>query len=274
MPVTVVEKFQSPRITTGQNGSIEGLYLVFGAADAAEAQSAVEAEAAAGYMGLPAQSIRLEQSTPTTFDAEVLYASQPPSGSPPPETGQSTTAFDTGGGTQRITQSKATVNRYAAAGATAPDFKGAINVTKDGVEGVDIVVPVYAFEETHYIDDAAVTAVYRGKLFALTGKTNDAAFRGFNEGEVLFLGARGSKRGGPDGEDWEITFRFAASPNRTGLTVGDIASINKKGWEYLWVRYEDQLDEAALSAVKRPTSVHVERVYDAGDFAELAIGVL
>jgi len=48
---------------------------------------------------------------------------------------------------------------------------------------------------------------------------------------VLFLGATGSERGeGPD-DDWEITFRFAANPNQTGLSVGSISGISKKGWK-------------------------------------------
>jgi hypothetical protein len=45
------------------------------------------------------------------------------------------------GGTQHITQSLATIQKYAAAG-TAPDFGGAIGVTHDSVEGVDITVPM------------------------------------------------------------------------------------------------------------------------------------
>jgi hypothetical protein len=70
---------------------------------------------------------------------------------------------------------------------------------------------------------------------------------------VLFLGASGSQRGT---EDWEITFSFAASPNATGLTVGDITGIEpKKGWEYLWVRYADAEDaETLVKQPARPTS--------------------
>jgi len=82
------------------------------------------------------------------------------------------------------------------------------------------------------------------------------------------LGASGSKRGD---DEWEITFRFAASPNVTGLTVGDITGVDKKGWEYLWVRYSDAEDQKVL--VKQPTAVYVEKVYESGSFAGLGIGV-
>ena len=86
-------------------------------------------------------------------------------------------------------------------------------------------------------------------------------------GEVLFLGASGSQRGE---DDWEITFRFAASPNVTGLTVGPITGIAKRGWEYLWVRYSDAEDQHVL--VKQPIAAYVEKVYDEGNFAGLGIG--
>ena len=82
---------------------------------------------------------------------------------------------------------------YAASG-TVPDFGGAIGVTHDNVEGVDITIPVYSFPETHFLDAAFVTPGYYGTLFNLTGKVNDASFKGLAAGECLFLGASGSIR--------------------------------------------------------------------------------
>lgn len=111
-----------------------------------------------------------------------------------------------------------------------------------------------------------VTPAYRGTLFNLTGKVNNASFKGLAAGECLFLGASGAKRGS---DDWEITFRFAGSPNRTGITVG---GISKKGWEYLWVRYADVEDTASNTLVKRLVAAYVEKVYEEGNFAALGIG--
>jgi hypothetical protein len=56
-------------------------------------------------------------------------------------------------------------------------------------------------------------------------------------------------------EDWEIAFKFAASPNATDLTVGDITGIEKKGWEYLWVRYADAEDEETL--IQQPVAAPI-----------------
>ena len=271
MPVTLTELVDSRETTAGDRPSATFHYVLEGTSDDGTAKTLVENSTPETYGDLKRESIRLEpiwvDTTATTgaWDVTVEYVAPE---EVEPETGDSSFSFDTGGGTQHVTQSIQTVGSYAPAGKTAPNFKGGIGVTHDNVEGVDITIPVYNFSETHYIDDALVTPAYRGKLFSLTGKVNNAAFKGCAAGECLFLGASGSKRGE---EDWEITFRFAASPNRTNITVGDITVASKKGWEYLWVRYADEEDAAAKMLVKRPIAAYVEKVYEEGDFSQLGI---
>ncbi|MEX2373924.1 MAG: hypothetical protein WD800_09005, partial [Dehalococcoidia bacterium] len=244
MPIEVEEKFESRESQTGSNAWIERLYLVRGTDDDLAAKAALGDTAPSLYDGLTRQSRHIERIGEQLWLGTAHYA-RSESSTEPPETGDSVFSFDTGGGTQHITQSLATVGSYPG---DAPDHQGAIGVTADAVEGVDITVPVYHFSETHYIPASQVTLGYRGDLFHLTGKVNNAGFRGLAAGECLFLGASGSQRGA--GEDWEISFRFAGSPNRTGLSVGSITGITKKGWEYLWVRYEDVEDELAHAMVK------------------------
>ena len=270
MPLTLTEKLDSRKWTTGDNASVEMVYILTGTSDDLTAKTLIENSTATSYNGLTRQSIQIEPEWVDTtvsdgrWIATVRYGVKPPA-----EVGESSFAFDTSGGTQHITQSITTVNRYAAPGQTAPDFGGAIGVTHDNVEGVDITVPVYSFSETHYLDAAVVTPAYKGTLFSLTGKVNSASFKGLAAGECLFLGASGSKRGA---DDWEITYRFAGSPNRSGLVVGPITGISKKGWEYMWVRYADSEDPAAKAIVKKPVAVYIERVYEEGNFAALGIG--
>ena len=69
-------------------------------------------------------------------------------------------------------------------------------MTHDAIEGVDITIPVYSFSETDFPDAAFVTLAYYSTLFNLTGKVNNASFKGLAAGECLFLGASGSKRDG------------------------------------------------------------------------------
>ncbi len=267
MAVEVVEKFESRMITTGTNPSVELRYVIRGTNDDVEARAALEAFSpstydpwGSGWFYLPRETISVQPVGDLLWEGVVRYGPFTP-------TNESTFAFDTGGGTQHITQSKQTVAKYPSG--TAPDFKGAIGVTNDSVEGVDITVPVYQFSETHYLPDTTVTPAYRLTLFQLTGRVNAGAFKGFSAGEVLFLGASGARRGFGD---WEITFRFAGSPNVSNLTIGDITGIDKKGWEYLWVRYADSEDAAAKALVKKPLAVYIERVYDQGDMSLLGIG--
>jgi hypothetical protein len=264
MPVTVTEKWESREQSAGEQPSVDLRYLILGTSDDIEAHSELIAQTPNVYAGLVRQSTHLERISENAWEGSIRYGR-----TEPPQTGDSTYSFDTGGGTQHVTQSLATTGVWAAPGVFPPNFRGGIGVTKDGVEGVDITVPVYNFSETHYIDAALVTGAYKSTLFYLTGTVNNGPFRGFASGEVLFLGAAGSLRGQ---EDWEISYRFAASPNVQGLQVGDITGIVKRGWDYLWIRYADIEDSDAKMLVKRPLSVYVEQVYPYTNFAGLGIG--
>jgi hypothetical protein len=143
-------------------------------------------------------------------------------------------------------------------------MKGAIGVTNDSVEGCDITVPVCAFEDTKRISAAAFNTTLKLNYYNQTGHVNSGAWGVFAKGEVLFLGATGRQTGR---DSVEITEKFAASPNRNSLTVGDITGIAKEGWHYLWVRYRDAVENSTL--IKKPIAVYVERVYDYSSFAGL-----
>lgn len=260
--VTVHEKWESRETTEGESPSIDLIYIVRGTDNDLVAKSALAASSPVYYDGLVRQTLHIERTAELVWEGSVRYGQLAPS-----DTGDSSFSFDTGGGTTHVTQSLQTMGSYAPPGKTAPDFQGAIGATTDSVEGTDITVPIYNFTETHYIPVGLVTGAYKATLFFLTGKVNGASFKGFAAGEVLFLGASGSLRGE---DDWEITYRFAASPNVSGLVVGPITGIDKRGWDYLWVRYADAEDENVL--VKQPIAAYVERVYADGDFSALGIG--
>jgi hypothetical protein len=269
MAYTLVgEKIDSRKSKVGWQGSTEDLvYLIQGGEDDAQARLCVAANAP-GTIANPGDPTTIFENYDLDYMgggywiATVHYAQRTPK-----QPGDTTYNFETGGGTQKITQAISNVNRYRVGGATPADHKGAIGVKDGKADGVDISVPVYTFSETHYIPTASVTAAYKAAIFAVTGKTNNAGFKGFNTGEVLFLGASGCER---SQDDWEITFKFAASPNVTGLTIGAITGIAKKGWEYLWVEYDTAVSNDALAA--QPRQVNVDQVYYSGDLSTLGIG--
>jgi len=186
-------------------------------------------------------------------------------------------SFDTTGGTQHITQacsvgSGGTLDFEKRYPSSATNMSGAIGVDSNGVNGVDIVVPQLQWQEQYDVPNAYVTAEYIRGVAGITGTTNNASFRGFDAGEVLFLGCSGSqewddeKGKGP----WSLSYRFVASKNVTGQTIGGISGIQKKGHEYLWVRYEDAV--SSNTVFKRPKAVYVSKVYKDSDFSALGIG--
>lgn len=235
----------------------------------ADARAAVLAEAPTDYDSMPRQDITLKGVGHLVWEAEVVYAFGTEERQAEPEVGAPTTTFDIGGATVRITQSLETIDSVAASGGTPPDFGGAINVTEDSVEGVDITVPEGTFTETHIIANGSMTSAYRRKLTGLFGAVNDDVFRGYNAGEVQYRGASGFQR---VGGDWEITFRFAVSLNQTAIAIGDLDPIDKLGWHYLWVRYEKAEDSPSNSIVQIPVAAYVERLFPEVDLAtELGI---
>lgn len=201
-------------------------------------------------------------------------------------------SFDTSGGTTHVTQAESE-RRYGYVEfegeiywgeSLAPTQYGAIGVDGDSVAGVDIVTPALQWTEQYDVPSWYVTAAYIKTVASLTGTVNAAAFRTFQPGEVLFVGCNGNqqwdaeKGNGP----WSLQFKFIASPNRglptgvTGpattpaITVGSIGGIVKKGHEYLWVRYEDDVTDNTL--LKKPKHVYVNQVYREADFTGLGIG--
>jgi hypothetical protein len=263
MTVTVEERFESRDIERGDSPRAILRYVIKNAEEHEEALSGLEAEAPVLFDGLPRLKYKVIPVGPKLWYGEAQY--QRPTRQ---ATGIKVYQFDTGGGSQHITQSLATVQRYGRPGYAPPNFLGAIGVSQNSVDGVDIVIPIYNFSEVNYESNSQVDDAYKQTLFYLTGRVNNDSWNGYAAGEVLFLGAAGSMRAGGD---WEITYRFAASPNLTGITIGDITGIAKKGWEYLWVQYLDGVDNDAYSLIKRPHSVHIEQVYPVGDFSNLHV---
>jgi len=222
MPISVDERILH---VAGSDDSREKRYIAKGSSVEADIRAAVLAEAPETYQGLAYDDIDLDQRVDSDDeDRCVWYATvsyrEPGQVRSTPATGDSAYSFEIGGETIHVSESIQTRRRY---GTNAPNHHGAIDVQRDGdgairIVGTDIEGPTFAWSETHYIAAASVTSAYKGKLFAIKdAPVNDASFKGFSAGECRFLGASGSTRG--DGSDFEIVFRFAARPNKTGLTI-------------------------------------------------------
>lgn len=261
MPIVVYEKFESRDIRKGEDTEATLRYVITGTDDEFEALSALENNAPLLYYNLVRKNYEIEQIAPGTWEANVEYGLFKID-TQERQTGGSSYQFDISTTSERINYSKQTIAIYGPD--PKPNFKNAINVQDDEVQGVDILVPQYSFSETHYLSVDTVTSQFKAYLFWTTGKVNDAPFKGFQKGEVLFLGASGDKR---SDADWEITFRYIASPNVSNLTIGDIQGINKEGWQYLWILFKEE--NHAGRRVKRPNHIYIEQIYDYADFSGL-----
>ena len=125
---------------------------------------------------------------------------------------------------------------YPAPGKIAPVYQGAIGVSDSGVEGVDVTVPAFEFSVRKKFE--WVSTAYLLAIVSMTGRTNSTDWSIFAPGEALFLGGEG----GEDEQNWvDITYHFAARPNQPALSVGSISGISKRGWDYLWVKHDEEV---------------------------------
>lgn len=271
-----VEKYASFALS-GKTG--KKIYHIFDTDDAATARAQLLSDSPVLFETLPRDDKQCEvvEIADDMWEGTAVYTEPEVSDKDPDDTQFS---FDTSGGTQHLTQSLSTIASYAPAGKTAPDFKGAINVTKDSVEGVDIPLRAFAFSVTKVVSESDITSSFLANLYALTATVNNASFDApvrdsgggivitFQAGECALSNVVGSPRGD---SNWVLTFNFAAFPNKTGIVVGDINAIAKKGWEYLWILHEQQEDATAQFIVQRPRAAYVEKVLEEGDFSLLGL---
>lgn len=174
-------------------------------------------------------------------------------------------AWDTTGHTEHITQAIST-SRFPA---TAPDFEGAINVSGNTVNGLDVVRPCLRYSETWIVAASlAISPEFIGAIYSRTGTVNKNQFRAFEPGEALFMGARAAWQG--DLPYVAVTFDFEARPNGEWYTQGFGQVIPREGWQYIWCLYETAPNADRL--VQRPIAAYRETVYEKEDWDGLKIG--
>lgn len=229
----VYERANSRKFTVdarSPSGSLE--YVVVGATDEVTVQYAVMLESPLTFGGLTRNRMTADPQGGGLWHCTVEYAlvereqgadgggeqngESPPAETPaPPEDSDPLGAewsWTTTGGTISIKQSLETVFSGSALPGGAADYRGAIGVTRDGVEGCEIYVPKFEWSLTR--EFSAVTRKYLRVLSELTGTVNQAPFMGWDAQEVLFLGADG--QGGND-KRASISFKFAAQKTQTNL---------------------------------------------------------
>ena len=278
--ITVTEISAGRTLSSGDSVSAEIKYIVQGTSDDVEACGALAAIAPTVYDGLVRRTWSVK---PVDIEAG-WWAGTVQYGVGKrlvlPKTGDKVLTLDTSGGSMHITQSIQTLGIYGLGGIAAltEDFGGAIGVTHNSVEGCEVGIAQFNFAVTYLMPAEEVTAERIAAFYRLTNCVNGDGFSiectkppvtlTFAAHELLFLGVSGGPR---SEDDYEFAFKFSASPNRTGITIGAIPDIPKDGWAYLWVRYADAV--GSVSVIKKPVQVNVEQVYYTDDFGDLGLGV-
>jgi hypothetical protein len=191
-----------------------------------------------------------------------------------PEPGQYTISIDTSGGQVMQTYAYAEA-KYVATGESAPGMNNAIDVQDNKPQGVQRIIPALKISLRAKIKTANIAAVggemaYAQLISELTGTVNNAtAFGQFAAGELLFTGATGDIIA----EDPSLTFSFLASKNVTGLTIGSITGITKKGHDYIWFSFKNDKDATTGLQQSAPRAAYVNRIYGEADHSLLYIGV-
>lgn len=189
-------------------------------------------------------------------------------------------AWDTTGNTEHITQGLKPEVRIPA---NAPNFQGAINVSGDSVQGLDVVRPNLRYSETWILPvQLAVSCEFIGAVYKLTGTVNLNEFRCFDPGEALFMGARAQWQG--DQPYVSVTFDWECRPNGDvnmplvpgifeyvpgGGGGGVGGAMDKLGWEHIWIMYQPESAGGAL--IRKPIAVYKNVVYRQESWASLGM---
>jgi len=252
----------------GRNAYADVTYLIQGPLNETDARAELKAGAAATYSNLVVQSYSVDPIPGVTnLHRGVVRYGFPDSErtQEPKDTNEEEQSFDTTGRTAHITDALDQVI-YDLGGSKAAPVTSAINIGIDGqVEGIDVVIPTLRWQIKRYHPDADVTNAYIRDLAELTGRTNDATFRGFEPEEVLYLGVSGNQRGRGD---WGLTHYFeAAASSQYGQ---HLVSFTKKGWHHVWTYFTEK-DGANNTIETEAIGVYDAQIYPTGDFSKIKL---
>lgn len=257
------EAFPSGELTTSLEPKQSRGQLIFHVKDAATA-AAAEAYALVylvppTYHGLRFRTINTVQVAPTGYVCRADYDGAEED----LEVGEWRISFEDSGETTKMLVGLEE-RKYPA---TAPDQFCAINVQDGKPQGLDVEVGGFVMVITYRQPGAIITPDYAYTCAALRGKTNNAEFYTFLEGELKFLGMRGQQGSQTDPE---IEYRFQAGRHVIGADFGDITGVRKDAHEVMWPKFRDTEDTNEI--IQKPVAIYVTKVHEADDFSKLGIG--
>lgn len=221
------------------------------------------------------------------FDGQGDDGNPPDNDSGPSQTSDDSTfvgpemSIEISRGTVKVLQSKETREGYGINGALmstggVPDYQRAINVTAEGVEGVEIggSFPgkvLFTYNARYRF----ITWKYLDILTELCLSTNTGTYFGREEESVLYIGSTGNHDGSES--PWKFAHTFAIGKHESNIAItGDVATpatslivATKKAFDYLWCSYTKVPGDNKLLTV--PDAAYVERMFDKRNLKPIGI---
>lgn len=238
---------------SNSNSTATVTYIVEGTEDDITACTSAYEFAPDEFSEIPKKSASVaERLTENAWKIEVNYGSESKSssGDSGSEDDEATMNFDCSAGTKHMTQAIEQTCVYTGSGESkdSSDEASAVPIGwngKDGSEseaaGVDVSIGELRETYTKTMSKSKVTGTsWKRKVAELVGKVNSGSFKGWNAGEVMFLGcsysapSKGSKK-------VSVSFHFAIRLNESKATVAGQNIGSKKGFEYLWALTDDEV---------------------------------
>ena len=253
----------------GRFTRVEATYIVFGAASEEEALRGVRESAPAEWEGLPLDSLEISgREADEVFLVDVSYRDGSSSGSSSGDDDEeATVSFDCGGGTRHMTHSYAqrvVFGTKSAGGAIGWNGKTGAEMSISGVD-----VPTAQLRETYTktMRLSRITTAFKRKVAKLVGKVNSGPFKGWEKGEVMFLGMSFSSPARKSSKV-NVAFNFAVQPNEETSVCG--RNVSKKGFEYAWGLSKTVVDENGVPKAD-VEAVYVDEVCRYDSFSALGL---
>lgn len=245
-------------------------YLVFEALDEAEALAYAFEEVPKELEELKLLSVTItERKSEDIFLIEVTYGVSSSSGGSDDddEDEEATVNFDCTTGSGHVTSALETV--ILKSGSIDPgDAIGWNGKTDENSEitGVEKMVPTLTETYTKVMRVSQLNNAFRRKVAGLTAKINSKSFKGWDRGEVLFLGCSFTAPE-KNAEKVTVSFNFAIRLDESSSIAG--TKFTKDGWTYVWTISEPAFVNGKPAV--NVTGIYGSRVYEYADFGALGL---
>ena len=284
MSVTVKQSYEAKATSMFADGSYKSLevsYVVMGVQDIEngenEALEAVRQSAPQVYYNLPLKYVEVDsRDNDSVYHVKAVYEKNSLSFGNDEQDEEATVSFDCGGGSRSI---KTAYSQKRIIGTVSPGLSVGWNgKTGDDSEVAGVDVPTAQLREsyTKVMRLSRLTTKYKRKVAELVGCVNSKEFKGWDPGEVMFLGMSYSA---PDKSSSRVTvtFNFMIQMNEnmtlTGSVNGETQTIKyfKKGHQYIWSVTEERAEGTPVRPHVTLKGLFLADVCKYKDFGELGL---